>query len=74
MNMEKSHVSLLLLLDLSAAFDTIDHGIFLQSLQTKLGVCGTALSWFKWYLERRYQRICIKEKLSKPLDLKCGVL
>ena len=73
MNMEKSCVSLLLLLDLTAAFDTIDHGIFLQSLQTKLGVSGTALSWFKSYLERRYQRICIKETLSQPLDLKCGV-
>jgi len=71
--MEKSRVSLLLLLDLSAAFDTLDHGIFLQSLQTKLGVCGTALSWFKLYLERRYQRICIKETLSQPLDFKCGV-
>ena len=72
-NMEESRVSLLLLLDLSAAFDTVDHGIFLQSLQTKLGVCGTALSWFKSFLERRYQRICIKETLSQPFDLKCGV-
>ena len=73
MNMADSRVSLLLLLDLSAAFDTVDHGSFLQSLQTKLGVCGTALSWFKSFLERRYQRICIKETLSQPFDLKCGV-
>ena len=72
-NMEESRVSLLLLMDLSAAFDTVDHGIFLQSLQTKLGVCGTALSWFKSFLERRYQRIWIKETLSQPFDLKCGV-
>ena len=73
MNMEESRVSLLLLLDLSAAIDTVDHGIFLQSLQKKIGVCGTARSRFKSFLERRYQRICIKETLSQPLDLKCGV-
>ena len=73
MNMDKGHVSLLLLLDLSAAFDTVDHGILLQTLQRKLGVCGTALSWFKSYLEERSQRICLKETLSQPFDLKWGV-
>ena len=73
MNMDKSHLSLLLLLDLSAVFDNIDHGILLQSLQTKQGVCGTALSWFKSYLERRSQRICVKETLQQPFDLKWGV-
>ena len=74
MNMDKGHVSLLLLLELSAVSDNVDHGILLQSLQTKQGVCGTALSWFKSYLKRRSQRICIKETLSQPFDLKWGVL
>ena len=73
MNMDKGHVSLLLLLDLSAAFNTVHQGILLQSLQKKLGVCVTALSWFKSYLEGRSQRICINETLSQPFDLKWGV-
>ena len=68
MNMNKGHVSLLVLLDLSAAFDTVDHKILLKTLQTKLGVCGSALSWFKSYLEGRSQRICIKETLSQSFD------
>ena len=71
MNMDKGHVSLLLLLDLSAAFNTVDHGILLQSLQKKLGVCVTARSWFKSYLEGRSQRICINETLSQPFEVSC---
>ena len=73
MNMNKGHVSLLVLLDLSAAFDTVDHKILLKTLQMKLGVFGSAPSWFKSYLEGRSQRICIKETLSQSFDLKWGV-
>ena len=56
MNMNKGHVSLLVLLDLSAAFDTVDYKILLKTLQMKLDVCGSALSWFKSYLEGISQR------------------
>ncbi len=43
---DSGKVTALILLDLSAAFDTIDHGILLNRLATDVGVSGIALSWF----------------------------
>ena len=43
-------VILMVLLDLSAAFDTIDHDIFVSRLSSRIGVRSVALSWFKSYL------------------------
>ena len=73
LNMNKQHVTLLVLLDLSAAFDTVNHEILLESMTSKLGIGGTVLSWFCSYLSGRSQRVAVDYKLSKSFHLDCGV-
>ena len=48
--LDVNHISLLSLLNLSAAFDAIDHTILLSRLHHTFGISGTALSWFQSYL------------------------
>ena len=49
-NMNRRHVTLLVLLDLSTAFDTIDHKILLHRLQISFGITDSVLMWFNSYL------------------------
>ena len=64
---------ILLLLDLSAAFDTDDHAILLSRLRDRFGVSGTALAWFQSYLSDRSQFVSIDGKRSSKRGLSCGV-
>ena len=67
LNMNKQQVTLLVFLDLSAAFDTIDHSVLLRRLETKFGFTGTALEWFKSYLSGRFQQVVIDDATSDKL-------
>ena len=64
----------LVLLGLSAAFDTIDHDILLHRLQHMFGIQGTVLSWFRSYLTRRFQFVSTQGTHSDQIELCCGVL
>ena len=74
MAMNKGQVTLLVLLDSSSAFDTVEHEILLDRLRLTIGLWGKVLSWFESYLKGRSQQVSINGTLSKLFDLKCGVL
>lgn len=66
-------MGVLVLLDLSAAFDTVDHSILLNTLLGDLGITGTAHLWMASYLKERLQRVVINDTQSEPFQLDCGV-
>jgi hypothetical protein len=73
MELDRGNVVLLVLLDLSAAFDTIDHEMLLDRLSTRCGIGGTSLKWFHSYLNDRTQKVNIGSSHSTAEPLKYGV-
>ena len=63
----------LIMLDISAAFDTLDHGIFLQRLTHSQGISGSAIGWLQSYLSGRKQCISIGSVSSGDVLLQYGV-
>ena len=72
-DIDKKNVAILVLLDLSAAFDTIDHEILLKRLRTNYGIEDKVLKWFRSYLSDRTQTVMIDDTESEAKSLKYGV-
>ena len=70
---DQDRVSLLALLDVSAAFDTVDHGILLERLSTSYGLSGLAYTWLESYITGRAQIIHVGSRHSPPSKVLYGV-
>lgn len=73
LNMDMKKLSILVLLDLTAAFDTVDHCILLDRLQHKVGLSGSVFNWFKSFLTYREFYVSIGEHSSTRCKMECGV-
>jgi hypothetical protein len=71
--MNKQEAVLVVLLDLSAAFDTVDHCILLNRLQHRFGVSGNALNWTRSYLANRSTQVHIDGFYSQLAPLNFGL-
>ena len=70
--LDKGNEAILVLLDYSAAFDTINHEVFFKRLQDRYGIGGTVLKWFMSYLKDRSQAVVIDKVTSDSFPLPWG--
>ena len=71
-NIDKGEVNVITMLDLSKGFDVIDRDILFYKLQ-KYGVSATNIDWFMSYLTNRRQFVCVKQAVSKTIQVNKGV-
>ena len=70
---DAKNATVVLLLDLSAAFDTVEHSILLRILKNEIGLCGTVLKWFRSFLTTRTQRTRLGSTVSEEIIILFGV-
>ncbi len=73
LSLDRPQVVLLVLLDLSVAFDTVDHEMLLARLSSRIGLCETALNWARSYLKDRTQFVSVSDAQSTAAPLSKGV-
>ena len=66
-------MSVLVMLDLSAAFDTIDQQTLLERLEQYFGIIGNRKAWVTSYLSERYQTVRVDGELSRPVLMEYSV-
>ena len=71
-DIDRGHLAAGVFIDLSKAFDTLDHQILFSKLE-HYGVRGVALQWIRSYLSNRKQFVQIKDTRSEFYEIKCGV-
>ena len=71
--LDNNYYSIEVFLDLSKAFDTINHGILIDKLQ-RYSRRGVAVNWIHNYLSNRSQYVCINGVISGISPIKCGVV
>ncbi len=69
---DKGLIPFSIFIDLSKAFDTLDHQILLDKL-AHYGICGPQLQWFRSYLTERTQYVTYNSVLSDPIKITTGV-
>ena len=70
---EEKSATVVMMLDLSAAFDTVDHNLLLNILKKEIGLRGTVLAWFGSFLKGRSQRVRLGITTSEEIIIKFGV-
>jgi len=73
MSLISGNSAILVLLDLSVAFDKVDHDILLSCLEKCVGIQGTALRWFRSYYSNRTFSVGIGHAASSVAQVTCGV-
>lgn len=73
MSADSGRCTVLVLLDLSSAFDTIDHQTMVNGLRDHVGMTGPVLDWFSSYLTGRTFSVSANHIMSGSADLTCGV-